>query len=142
MDLMSAFKISASGLNVQRTRMNVIASNLANINTTRTPEGGPYRRKEVVVSAQPVDKSFQDVLGSKINKVEVVEIREDNGPLKKVYDPNHPDADEKGYVSLPNVNLMEEMVDMISTSRSYEANVAATSATKNMLQRALEIGAR
>jgi flagellar basal-body rod protein FlgC len=142
MDLLNAFKISASGLNVQRTRMNVIASNLANINTTRTPEGGPYRRKEVVVSAQPADTSFKEVLGSEVSKVEVVEIREDNGPLKKVYDPNHPDADEQGYVSLPNVNLMEEMVDMISTSRAYEANVAATSATKSMIQRALEIGAR
>lgn len=142
MDLLTAFKISASGLNVQRTRMNVIASNLANINTTRTAEGGPYRRKEVVVAAQPAEPSFKDVLGSKVNKVEVAEIREDNGPLRKVYDPNHPDADPDGYVSLPNVNLMEEMVDMISTSRSYEANVTATSTTKNMIQRALEIGSR
>lgn len=142
MDLFTAFKISASGLNVQRTRMNVIASNLANINTTRTAEGGPYRRKEVVVAAQPAEPSFKDVLGSEVNKVEVAEIREDNGPLRKVYDPNHPDADPDGYVSLPNVNLMEEMVDMISTSRSYEANVTATSTTKNMIQRALEIGSR
>ena len=144
MNFLNAFNISSSGLTAQRLRMNVISSNLANINTTRTPQGGPYRRKDVVFAALPGAQSFQDVLNSqisgKLSEVKVVGIVDDaRAPLLK-YDPHHPDANKQGYVSMPNVNLVEEMVNMISATRSYEASVAAIKATKNMALKALEIG--
>lgn len=140
MDFFTAFNISASGLSAQRVRMNVISSNLANVNSTVTPEGGPYRRKDVVFSAMPVKSSFKEVLKDKINEVNVVEIVEDPRPFRTVYDPYHPNADKNGYVYYPNVNVMEEMVNMLSASRSYEANVSVIKATKNMALKALEIG--
>ena len=144
MDFFDAFYTSASGLTAQRIRMNLISSNLANIHTTRTPQGGAYKRKEAVFAAQPVGKSFKNILESKKTaesiEVKVVDIIEDpSAPLKK-YDPHHPDADEQGYVSMPNINIMEEMVDMISATRSYEANITAIKATKSMALKALEIG--
>ncbi|GMT41674.1 MAG: flagellar basal-body rod protein FlgC [bacterium] len=142
MDLMSAMKVSSAGLSAQRTRMNVVSSNLANINTTRTPEGGPYRRKEVVVSAVPLKDEFGSVLSEHVREPKVVEIREDGSELKKVYDPSHPDADGEGYVRLPNVNLMKEMVDMLSAARAYEANTAAISTVRRMAQQAIDIGGR
>lgn len=143
MDLFSAIKISSSGMALQRTRMNVISSNMANINTTRTPEGGPYRKKSVVAEAAPLqDTGFRQALGDAVREVRVVEVKEDKSPPKMVYDPSHPDADENGYVAMPNVNMLEEMLDMINTSRAYEANASAVSAAKTMAQRAIEIGQR
>lgn len=129
----------------QRARMNSISSNIANINTTRTPEGGPYRRKDVVFTAIPDAKSFGDILSvndpkADFNRVQVTDVVYDKkAPILK-YDPTHPDANEEGYVAFPNVNLMEEMTNMIQASRSYEANVQAIQATKDMALSALEIG--
>lgn len=144
MNFIDALHISASGLTSQRLRMNVVSSNIANSHTTRTPEGGPYRRKDVVFSSQPVRNSFQDMMNSqlsdKLSEVRVVEIVEDPGPSVLKYDPQHPDADAKGFVRLPNINMITEMVNMMSATRSYEANVTAVKATKNMAQKALEIG--
>lgn len=129
----------------QRARMNTIASNIANINTTRTPEGGPYRRKDVVFSALPDGKDFGEIMGvndpkADFNRVQVTDIVYDKkAPILK-YDPTHPDANEDGYVAYPNINLMEEMTNMIQATRSYEANVQAVQATKDMALSALEIG--
>jgi flagellar basal-body rod protein FlgC len=143
MDLLTAMKISGSGMSLQRTRMNVISSNLANVNTTRTPEGGPYRKKMVVAEATALQEGgFSQTLDGAIREVRVVDVKEDKSAPRMVYDPSHPDADENGYVATPNVNVMEEMLDMINASRSYEANAAAVSTAKTMAQRALEIGQR
>jgi flagellar basal-body rod protein FlgC len=124
--------------------MNLVSSNLANVNTTKTEEGGPYKRKDAVFAATPVADTFQNVLSSqfndKISEVSVVGVIDDPRPSILKYDPEHPDADEKGYVELPNVNTIEEMVNMISATRSYEANVAAINATKKMALKALDIG--
>lgn len=137
------FSISASGMEAQRLRMNIIASNLANVETTRTSNGGPYRRKDILFeTARP--NSFADYLnasaGTDSAGVEVAGIIEDARPLKYVYEPNHPDADTGGYVAYPNVSVAEEMVNMISASRSYDANVSAFKATRDMANKALEIG--
>ena len=144
MNFFDALRVSSSGLAAQRIRMNLAANNLANINTTKTPEGGPYRRKDVVFASQPLEKSFGDTLGSqmtgKLSEVRVVGIIDDPRPPHTKHDPQHPDADEKGYVKTPNINLMEEMVNMISATRSYEANVTAIKASKDMALKALEIG--
>jgi len=144
MNFFDALRVSSSGLAAQRIRMNLAANNLANINTTKTPEGGPYRRKDVVFASQPLEKSFNDTLGSqmtgKLSEVRVVGIIDDPRPPHTKHDPQHPDADEKGYVKTPNINLMEEMVNMISATRSYEANVTAIKASKDMALKALEIG--
>lgn len=140
MDFFTAFGISASALSAQRVRMNIVASNLANVNSTETPEGGPYRRKDVVFSAVPVEGSFQKTLQEKLNQVAVQEIVNDTRPFKSVYDPYHPSADANGYVYYPNVNVIEEMVNMMSATRSYEANIAVVRATKSMAQKALDIG--
>ncbi len=122
MDLMSAMQLSAAGLSAQRTRMNVVSSNLANINTTRTPEGGPYRRKQVVITAAPVRNRFGQMLADRIREPRVLAITRDKSEFPRIFDPNHPDADEKGYVRLPNVNLMKETVDMISATRAAPNN--------------------
>ena len=144
MDLFNALNTSSSGLSAQRLRMNLISSNLANINTTRTAQGGPYRRKEAIFAAVPVGRTFRNMLAAHmaadITEVMVAGVTEDQSPYKKKYDPQHPDANAQGYVLLPNINLMEEMVNMISATRSYEANVAAIKATRNMALKALEIG--
>ena len=144
MDLYDALRTSSSGLAAQRLRMNLISANLANVNTTRTPEGGPYRRKEAVFEARSRAESFRDMLRSRQNRrptdVEVARIIEDQRPAVIKYAPHHPDADEKGYVALPHINVMEEMVNMISATRSYEANIAAVKAAKDMALKALEIG--
>ncbi|MGD2187486.1 MAG: flagellar basal body rod protein FlgC [Desulfobacterales bacterium] len=144
MDFFEALHVSASGLSAQRLRMNLISANLANINTTRTKTGGPYRRKDPVFSAQAPAASFREMLHHRKNEmlkeVAVIGIVEDRRlPIRK-YDPNHPDADNDGYVALPNINVMEEMVNMISATRSYEANVTAIKAAKGMALKALEIG--
>lgn len=134
----TSFKISASALSAQKTRMDTVAANLANINTTRTAEGGPYRRQDVVFKATPVD-NFEGHMKS-VMGVEVVKIEKDSNPPKLIHDPSHPDADEKGNVSLPNINLMQEMVDMMLATRSFEANANAISAAKTMFLKALDIG--
>ena len=144
MSYLTSLQISASGLSAQRLRINLISSNLANINTTRTPEGGPYERREPVFAALPIDPNFQDELSTQLktelSEVEVVEVLKDQRPPLLKYEPNHPDADEDGYVARPNINVMEEMVNLMEASRSYEANVMSTNATKNMILKALEIG--
>ncbi|MBU4177140.1 MAG: flagellar basal body rod protein FlgC [Desulfurivibrionaceae bacterium] len=144
MDTLTAMQISGSALKAERTRLNIAAMNLANANTTRTMEGGPYKAKSVVFAAKPVEGvSFQDALNStteRLRKVEVVQISEDKAPFKEVYDPTHPDADANGVVRFPNVNVAEQMVDMMSAKRSYEANVTALDAVKSMALKALEIG--
>lgn len=144
MNYLNAFRISASGMTAQRLRMNVATSNLANINTTRTREGGPYRRKDVVFESQPVSGSFKNELQSsmsnKLSEVKVSEVIEDPRPPITKYNPEHPDADENGYIQVPRINLMEEMVNMMSATRSYEANVTAIKATKDMALKALDIG--
>ena len=144
-DFLSGFRIGSSGMAAQRARMNSISSNLANINTTQTPEGGPYRRKDVVFEAIPDTKNFGDILNvddpkADFNRVQVTDVVYDKkAPLLK-YEPNHPDANDEGYVAYPNINMMEEMTNMLQASRSYEANVQAIQATKDMALSALEIG--
>ncbi len=144
MRFLNTVDISASGMTAQRLRMDVIANNLANVNTTRTPKGGPYRRQVVIFESRtPSSRSFRDLFNAYIEGeagVRVKAIREDTSPFKRVYDPGNPDADEDGYVNLPNVNVVSEMVDMISATRAYEANVSVIEATKNMAMKALEIG--
>ena len=144
MSFLDALRASASGLNAQSLRMKLISGNLANMHTTRTAEGGPYQRKEAVFAAQAAGPSFKDLLATQrmgdLEEVQTVEIvRDGREPIYK-YDPEHPDADENGRVAYPNISLAEEMVDLISATRSYEANVAVIRATKNMVQKALEIG--
>lgn len=149
MSVFNAINASASALTAQRVRMDTVSSNLANANSTRARinENGevePYRRK--VVSLEPQQESFRSVLSKAANKhsnpqgVAVSEISEDPKPFKVIYNPAHPDADEEGYVQMPNVDPLREMVDLMSATRSYEANVTALNASKNMLMKALEIG--
>lgn len=135
--------ISASALTAQRIRMDVIAENLANINTTRTANGDPYRRRYVVMQ-QREDQTFSGVLErakaqSNGSGVRVTEIRQDQSPFKLDYNPEHPDANDEGYVRMPNVDLVVEMVDMMAATRSYEANITAANAIKAMALKALEI---
>lgn len=142
---MDAMMISATALTAQRTRMNLIASNLANALSTRTPEGGPYKRKDAMFAAMPMEKnSFSSILDKKsqpdVKGVEVMEIMEDHNPPRLQYEPGHPDANAQGYVAYPNVNVVEEMADMISATRSYEANVTAAKASMSMQMKSLEIG--
>lgn len=140
MDFFTAFNISASGLSAQRVRLNTISSNLANINTTRTPSGGPYQRKDVVFTAVNENNTFDTILQDKVKSVKIEEVIEDSRPFKFVYDPYHPDANKEGYVAYPNINLVEEMVNMLSASRLYEANINAVKTTNKMAQKALLIG--
>jgi len=146
MDFFNSMNVSASALSAERTRMNLISSNLANANTTRTPEGGAYKRKDAVFGATPLKNPFNKILDNAANRnirqVEVMEIIEDKNPPRLQYDPGHPDANPQGYVALPNVNVVEEMADMINTTRSYEANVTAIQAAKNMALKALEISSK
>ena len=144
MDFLTALKISSSALSSQRTRMDVISSNLANINTTRTAEGGPYKRRDVVFAAQGVTTDFGETLENEnekhLRKVEVVDIAVDSRPPKMIYDPRHPDANAQGYVGMPDINVIEEMVNILSATRSYEANVSVVNSTKSMVNKTLEIG--
>ncbi len=133
MGLISLMKVSATGLSAERLRMDTIADNLANANTTRSVNGGPYRRKVAVF--QPIVPTPQLPGG-----VRVVGIVEDTSPLRRVYQPGHPDADPDGYVTYPNVDLVHEMVDLITASRAYEANIQAFNAAKQMFMRTLDIG--
>jgi flagellar basal-body rod protein FlgC len=143
MDFFSSMDISASALSAERTRINLISSNLANVNSTRTAEGGPYKRKDAVFSATPAEQgSFGAALGkaAQARKVEVSQVREDPNPPRMQYDPSHPDADPAGYVAYPNINVVEEMADMVTATRSYEANVTAAQAAKAMALKTLELG--
>lgn len=140
MGFMEMMNISASGLDAQRTRMNVISSNIANLNVTRTPEGGPYRRKDVIFQTKSTNPFAQELNRAIFGDgVEVTQIYEDDSPLLMKYEPDHPDADADGFVAYPNVNVVEEMVNLISASRSYEANVTVIQATKDMAMRAMQI---
>ncbi|MFC4775400.1 flagellar basal body rod protein FlgC [Paenibacillus sp. GCM10023252] len=148
MKITNGFDISASALTAQRLRMDVISSNIANAETTRASyvngEFIPYKRKMVVL--EPMQRKFSDVLGEQLGTgtsapgVKVSRVVEDQTPTKLVYNPTHPDADAKGYVHMPNVDVTKEMVDMIAASRSYEANVTALNASKSMFMKAMEIG--
>ena len=141
--MFGAIDAAASGLTAERLRMDVISNNIANVNTTRTKEGGAYRRQMVVFAPRENETSFAQVLSEKIdtgNGVRVVGITKDNSPTRKVYDPAHPDANKEGYVEMPNVNIVTEMVDMITATRAYEANVTAMNSAKSMALKALEIG--
>jgi flagellar basal-body rod protein FlgC len=143
MDFFSSMDISSSALTAERTRMNMISSNLANANSTRTAEGGAYKRKDVVFASTPVAGSFKSALQKASQNspmgVEVVQVVEDQNPPRLQYDPSHPDADPQGYVAMPNVNVVEEMADMIAATRTYEANVTAVQAAKSMALKTLEI---
>lgn len=145
MDFLNSMDISASGLTAERLRMDVISQNIANVNTTRTSSGGPYRRKLVLFKEIQSPSSFKNIFDKVKGSfnglgVEVTGIVDDQTPFRKVFDPGNPDADKSGYVNLPNINIVSEMVDMISATRAYEANVTAFNATKSMLQKSLEIG--
>ncbi|MCI5501401.1 MAG: flagellar basal body rod protein FlgC [Lachnospiraceae bacterium] len=143
MSVFSAMNISATGMTAQRTRLDVISQNIANVNTTRDADGNVYKRKSVIFEEKTY-VSFDDALinatGNLGKGVKISEIFEDPSEGRMVYDPSHPDADEKGYVTYPNVNTVTEMTDMIDASRSYEANVTAFNASKNMELKALDIG--
>ena len=140
MGMFDMLDVSASGMTAQRFRLDVISNNIANVNTTRSSEGGPYRRERVVFQEKREKKTFSDYLkNSKPAGVRVASIQKDDAPFKTVYDPTHPDADAEGYVRYPNVNIVTEMVDMISALRSYEANATAIDAAKSMMSKALEI---
>jgi flagellar basal-body rod protein FlgC len=144
MDFFNSMNISSSALSAERTRMNLISSNLANANATRTPEGGPYKRKDAVIASTPVENRFSraldNVAAQGSRQVVVQQIIEDRNPPRMQYDPAHPDADAQGYVAMPNVNVIEEMADMINATRTYEANVTAVQAAKSMAMKTLEIG--
>jgi flagellar basal-body rod protein FlgC len=144
MGINQAMDISVSGIEAERRTMELISSNIANINTTRTVYGGPYRRKIAVLAEKPLDFSSELTaaearLAAKAGGVEVVDVAEDATPFQKVYRPSHPDADAQGYVSMPNVSLADEMVDMTYVSQLYNANITAFNAAKKMAQDTLSI---
>lgn len=144
MGAFNAFNVSATGLTAERTRMDIISKNIANANVTRTANGGPYRRQLVAFEEKT---SFEDVLSNLNNNdakslgsgVKISKIVEDQSPFNSFYEPGHPDADENGYVLKPNVNTVKEMVDLITASRGYEANITAMNTSKNMCLKALDI---
>ncbi|GAA0107095.1 flagellar basal body rod protein FlgC [Clostridium tertium] len=133
MGIFNTMRISASGLSAERLRMDTITSNITNATTTRGEDGKPYVRK-IAVFQENLDEA------KKLNGVKAVGIVEDESPLKSVYDPTHPDANEDGYVTMPNVNLLNEMADIIAASRAYEANVDTLNASKSMFTKSLELG--
>ena len=144
MDIFTTFDIAASGLKAQTTRLNTISSNLANSETTSTPEGGPYKKKSVVFQTEnlPFKQQLDHSLQAKGQGqgVKVAKITEDSSPPQRIYDPAHPDAKADGYVEMPNISVLKEMVDMMSATRSYEANITAVQAAKNMALKTLELG--
>ncbi|MDD3267790.1 MAG: flagellar basal body rod protein FlgC [Syntrophomonadaceae bacterium] len=153
MGFLDSIDISASGLTAQRLRMDTIANNMANVETTQVANGqGPYRRQIVLFEArgvQPSARKFKDILdeeakaktvGTGVRVKEIRALNENEAPFRKVYEPSHPEADEQGYVNYPNVNIVEEMINMISSTRAYEANAKVIEASKSMAARALEIG--
>lgn len=141
MEMFPAFSVSASGLDAQRVRMDLASANLANAQTTRGPDGGVFRKLRPIFSAQAVE--FGQAMGDaeiELQKVEVSGIFKDQSEPRKVYDPGHPDADARGFVSLPNINLMEEMAEMLLANRAYEANITAFNTSKTMAMSALNLG--
>ena len=144
MDFQTAMRISASGLSAERTWMNVLSSNLANVDTTKTADGKPYARRTLIFESTPCQSEFGDVLNSAfqqdLDRVKVVKILPDGRPFKKVYEPGNPDADAKGYVLMPNINPVEEMANLMMASRSYQANLAALNMDKQMALQAIQIG--
>lgn len=142
MSLFSVLSVGASGMAAQRTRAEILVENLANAETTRTPEGGPYRRKDVVFESAPVDSPFSSVLDAQMQEsggVAVSQIITDTSDPEKRYMPGHPDADADGYVAFPRVHPAEDMVNLMGAARNYEANVAAISAVKDMIQRSIDL---
>jgi flagellar basal-body rod protein FlgC len=143
MSLLSALSVSASGMSAQRTRAELLVENIANSETTRTAEGGPYRRKDAIFSSQTVPSAFASELDSQLNGsltgVAVAGISTDTREPERRYMPGHPDADAEGYVAMPRVNPAEDMVDLMGATRSYQANVAAISAVKDMIQRSIDL---
>ena len=144
MNFLNAMDIASSGLSAQRTNMNTISMNLANVQTTRTQDGGPYQRKEVLFEAAPVKHPFDKVMTSEMQRevkgVKVSRIQEDDRAFKDVYDPGHPDANDKGYVKYPDINVVEEMANMMTATRAYEANLSTISSVKQMINQAVQIG--
>jgi len=136
----SAMEVAASGLTAERSRMNIIAGNLANARTTKTEDGTPYKRLDPIFVAKPVSGASSDPVMNAIQKVELSDIREDASPGQQVYDPGHPDANAQGYVEYPNVNVVSEMVNMMSASRAYEAGVTSIESLKAMARSAIKIG--
>lgn len=155
MNIFRIFDVTGAGMSAQRTRMGAVSGNLANAETTRTPEGGPYRRRNVFFRALPLPHDFSSMLQSRlsmplqlgrrdkqldVNSVEVVSVQAGVRAPRKMYDPQHPDADAEGYVSYPDINTMEEMTDLLSATRSYEANLTAFNTTKALVRKLLEMG--
>ena len=143
-DLLNSMHISAAGMAAQRTRMDVVAENIANADSTHTPEGGPYRRRQVVFQSVDQKQRFSNIFNSsfqsgKQQSVRAAYIAQDKRPFREVYDPSHPDADARGMVKMPNVNPVEEMVDMNAAARSFEANVTTMEASKRMFLKSLEL---
>jgi len=143
MSLFHLLSVSASGLEAQRRRAEVLTENLANAETTRTSQGGPYRRKDVIFESanagQPFQSMFQTELGSGVEGVRVADVVEDQREPERRYMPGHPDADSNGYVAFPNINPAEDMVDLMNATRGYQSNIAAMSAVKDMIQRSLDL---
>ena len=143
MSLFDSISVSASGLSAQRERAQILVENIANADTTRTAEGGPYRRRDVVFESQNVSSPFSSIVDSQLNAdatgVAVSQVTVDTSPPERRYLPGHPDADKDGYVSIPRVNPAEDMVDLLGASRSYQANVSAISAVKDMIQRSIDL---
>jgi len=143
MSLLSVMSVSASGMSAQRTRAELLVENLANAETTRTPDGGPYRRKDAVFTSSPQTSPFgavfQTEMGSGVNGVQVSDVIEDTSAPQKRYLPGHPDADQDGYVAFPNINPAEDMADLMSASRGFDANVAAMTAVKDMIVHSIDL---
>lgn len=142
MTLIASFIVSSSGLEAQKIKMDLASSNLANVQTTRGPDGKPYRKVTPIFESVPIefDGELQKEMGTPLQQVKLAGLEKDMTPLKRVYDPGHPDADDKGFVELPNVNLIQEMSDMLLASRAYEANVTAFNTTKTMALKSLDLG--
>lgn len=143
MNFFTAMELSASGMLVQKTRTAVIAENLANAQSTRSPDGGPYKPKSVVIGSTPVsfEASLDKFLRNRdVQQAQVLSIEKSNAEPKQVYDPTHPDADENGFISLPDVNATQEMIDMLTASRSYQANMTVLNSVKAMVLRTFELG--
>ncbi len=143
MSLFSAMSVAASGMTAQRIRTQLLVENISNAETTRTPEGGPYRRKDAVFSSEPVDSSFASMFDESASSesigVSVTDIAVDTREPERRYVPGHPDADSDGYVNFPKMNPVEDMVDLMGASRNYQANVSAISAVKDMIQKSLDL---
>lgn len=142
MSLLNAMNVSSSGLLAERQRIETTVENIANARTTRTPEGGPYRRRDVVFEAVPMATSFEDELSNAIDirGVRVSNVVVDDSPPQVVHDPGHPDADESGMVLFPNVNAVEELVNLVAASRSFEANLTAVDISRRLVERSIDLG--